>query len=123
MWLALPGCADADGDLPAAYRRLQVPEAVLASAAARERGRQLFLANCALCHGERGDGNGPRREGLTGHPRNFTDGRWHETASPRRVFHAIRQGRSGTSMPSWPTLSDEEAWQVTAFVLALGERR
>jgi mono/diheme cytochrome c family protein len=56
MWLVLPGCGDADRDLPSPYRHVAVPEAQLTSAAARERGRVLFEVNCALCHGVRGDG-------------------------------------------------------------------
>src|SRR4029450_11812903 len=34
MWLASPGCADVDRDLPPEYRRLAVPDAHLASAEA-----------------------------------------------------------------------------------------
>jgi mono/diheme cytochrome c family protein len=123
MWLAWPGCADGDRALPAEYRRLVVPQALLDSAEVRTRGRSLFLANCAICHGERGDGNGQRREGLVGRPRDFNDAMWRGATSPRRVFFAIREGRQGTSMPSWPTLSDDDAWSVTAFVLSLGEPR
>ena len=43
MSLVLPGCADVDRDLPPPYRGLEVPTAELASATARERGRELFL--------------------------------------------------------------------------------
>jgi mono/diheme cytochrome c family protein len=123
MSLVWPGCADGDRDLPARYRRLAVREDLLASPAARDRGRSVFLMNCALCHGDRGDGRGQRREGLVGHPRDFTNAAWRASASPRRVVFAIREGRAQTSMPAWPTLTDDQVWEVTAFVLALGERR
>ena len=123
MSLVLPGCSDADRDLPPEYRRLSVREDRLAAASARERGRTVFLMNCAICHGDRGDGLGTRREGLVGRPRDFTSSAWRATASPRRVVFAIREGLTQTSMPAWPTLSDDEVWDVTAYVLALGERR
>ena len=123
MSLVLPGCGDADGDLPREYRRMTVPDDRLSAASARERGRALFLANCAICHGERGDGLGLRREGLVGRPRDFTNAMWRASTSPRRVVFAVREGRAQTSMPSWPTLTDDEVWDVTAFVLSLGERR
>jgi mono/diheme cytochrome c family protein len=122
MWLVSHGCADVDGDLPRPYRRLDVPQAQLASADARTRGGRRFLESCALCHGERGDGRGARREGLTGPPRDFTSPAWRQSTSPRRVYFAIREGLAGTSMPAWDSLSDEEAWDVTAYVLSLGER-
>jgi high-affinity iron transporter len=98
-----------------------VSEERLHSAAARERGRRLFLAHCALCHGERGDGHGMRSAGFAKPPANFTDPAWRRRSTPRRVFFAIREGLRGTPMPSWASLSDEEAWDLAAYVLSLGE--
>ena len=40
----------------------------LASPEFRERGRVVFAQNCAHCHGVRADGQGIRREGLSGKP-------------------------------------------------------
>jgi mono/diheme cytochrome c family protein len=119
MSLVLPGCGDVDRDLPRAYRRLDVPESRLASTEARRRGNRLFQENCALCHGERGDGRGVRREGLTSSPRDFTDPAWRTRTSPRRAFFAIREGLRGTAMPSWKALSERDAWDMTAYVLSL----
>lgn len=120
MSLVSLACADGDRDLPRPYRRRAVPAAVLASPEARERGRALFVTHCALCHGERGDGEGLRREGLDRRPRNFTDRSWRQSTSPRRVFFAIREGIAGTAMPAWGILSDQDAWDLTAYVLSLG---
>ena len=121
MWLVSPGCADSDGDLPREYRRVDVPTTLLASAAARTRGGQLFHEHCVLCHGDRGDGRGVRREGLTTSPRDFTDPTWRADTSPRQVFFAIREGLRGTAMPSWKSLSEREAWEMTAYVLSVAD--
>jgi mono/diheme cytochrome c family protein len=123
MWLVSPGCADVDRDLPRAYRQVEIPVARLASAEARKHGEELFVTHCALCHGERGDGRGRRREGLTRAPRDFTSEAWRRSTSPRRVFHAIREGLPSTPMPSWKALSEQDAWDMTGYVLSLGERR
>ena len=123
MWLVSQGCAESDGDLPRAYRRVEAPSALLASAEARMRGQRLFHEHCALCHGDRGDGQGIRREGLTSSPRNFTDPGWRTSTSPRHVFFAIREGLRGTAMPSWKSLSERDAWEMTAHVLSVGERQ
>ena len=123
MCLGLSGCRDRDGDLPPAYRELTVPEQRLASQEARERGRRLFQEHCVLCHGERGDGRGVRREGLSRPPRDFTDAAWRRQTSPRHVYFAIREGVRGTPMPSWKALDENDTWDLVAYVLSLSEAR
>ena len=114
-------CSGGDAGLPPPYRELAVPAPRLASPLARERGRLLFARHCAICHGERADGEGVRREGLSTRPRDFTDPLWRRQASPRSVFFKIREGVRGTAMPSWKSLDEEEAWDLVAFLLAVGE--
>jgi mono/diheme cytochrome c family protein len=121
MSLAWQGCGDVDRSLPREYRRIEVPSTWLASSEARRRGAALFRESCALCHGDRGDGRGTRREGLTTQPRDFTSRDWRASTSPRRVFFAIREGLHGTAMPSWKALSEQDGWSLTAHVLSLGE--
>jgi mono/diheme cytochrome c family protein len=110
-----------DRDLPAAYRSLRVPGERLASAAARARGRALYAAHCALCHGESADGRGVRRENLSSPPRDFTDPGWRRRTSPRRVFARIREGVPNTPMPAWKSLTEEETWDLAAYLLSVEE--
>jgi high-affinity iron transporter len=118
--LTFTACSGGDASLPAEYRRLPVPEAVR-SPEARARGRALFVRHCALCHGERADGQGARREGLSTRPRDFTDPAWALRSSPRAVYFAIREGVRGTAMPSWRSLEAAETWDLVAFLLSVGE--
>lgn len=118
-WLGFWGCSGPDSDLPPAYRTAAVPVERLASAAARQRGRQLFLDHCALCHGESADGRGARHEGLARSPRDFTDRAWRRGTTPRRVYFAIREGVAGTGMPSWKSLPEQDAWDLTAYLLSV----
>lgn len=120
--LVISGCANKESGLPQPYRDLKVPEAMLASAEARARGRKIFLENCAICHGERADGNGVRSEGLDPKPVDFTSAAWRATATPRHTFYVIQTGVPGTAMPSWNTLSHEETWDLVAYVLSVAER-
>ena len=115
--LGLAACSG-DRDLPEAYRRLTVPPGLLESVEARGNGRKLFLASCALCHGEKADGRGVRREGLSVPPRDFTDPSWRIRTTPRHVFYAIREGVHGTPMPGWKSFSDAETWDLVAFLLS-----
>jgi mono/diheme cytochrome c family protein len=66
-----------------------------------KRGGAFYLANCATCHGARGDGAGPRAYFINPKPRNFlTDesrGRFNRVA----LYAAVSEGRLGTEMPAW----------------------
>jgi high-affinity iron transporter len=124
-WLAAPvvlALWACERDVPAAYRSVVVPAARLGDPAARERGRELFARYCALCHGERGDGRGQRRAGLSMPARDFTDPDWQVRTSSLRIFVAVREGVPGTSMASWAALDVEDTWDLVAYLRSLSIR-
>ncbi len=114
--LLFTACSGPQAVLPPPYDRLAVPAERLESTAAREHGRRLFLDYCAFCHGEKADGNGVRRSALSSRPRDFTDPSWRKRTSPQHVFYVIREGIHGTAMPAWKGLSDDDTWDLTAFL-------
>ena len=72
-------------------------------------GEKLYARSCAGCHGP--DGSGGRGPNLVQRPM------WHPL-SDEKVFSTIREGLPGAGMP--PTnLSDDETWQLVAFIHAL----
>ena len=94
--------------------------------AERESGRTLYLRNCAQCHGENGDGAGYATPHLYPRPREFTMGNFKVRSTPsgalpthQDLVNIIRRGMPYTSMPAWPTLSDQEvsdlAYYLTTF--------
>ncbi len=123
LLLTALGCAPSspDADLPAQYRDIVVPTNLLASTKARTRGAVLFQKNCVICHGERGDGRGIRSQAFSTRPRDFTDRSWRERTTPRHVYYAIREGVRDTAMPSWRSMSEQESWEVVAYILSLAE--
>lgn len=92
----------------------------LTSREAVRHGRELYTVNCSQCHGDRGDGQGPRAAVLVKPPADFTDPVWRSGAQPQAVFAAIRRGVHGTAMPAWPAFTDDETWDLVAYVLSLG---
>ena len=54
-------------------------------------------------------------------PTDFTDPVWRSGAQPQAVFAAIRLGVQGSAMPAWPALTEEETWDLVAYVLSLAE--
>jgi mono/diheme cytochrome c family protein len=80
------------------------------------RGKTVYTANCAACHGDRGDGRGnPARVGKS-KPRNFHEDAFRETANGFSLFSAITLGKG--HMPMWDKkLSNQEIADVSEYVL------
>lgn len=88
-------------------------------------GRLLYASYCVLCHGTRGDGKGRLAHLLARQPADLrlVDA----TDRPERVFAAIKSGgRSphGGYMTRWgQALSDEELWDLVAYLAVLHSNR
>jgi len=96
------------------------------SEAQRQSGKTLYQQNCSQCHGDKGDGQGYATVHLLPQPRNFTTGKFKVRTTPngalpthQDIVNVIRRGMPYTSMPAWPTLSDQQvsdlAYYITTF--------
>lgn len=118
--LALSAC-EPDARISNEYEQQQVPVDRIASDEARARGREIYRDKCALCHGKSADGHGARRKGLSKPPSNFQREQWRQSVTPKYVFQVVSEGKQGTSMPAFPTLTEEQRWDVVAYVLSVAE--
>lgn len=75
-----------------------------------ERGRELFQAQCAYCHGAEGDG---------GRGANLARPTLRRAKDDEALFRVISRGIPGTGMPG-NAMSEKEVRQVLAFVRSLG---
>ena len=66
-----------------------------------KRGGAFYLANCATCHGARGDGAGPRAYFINPKPRNFIEPASRARFNRVALFAAVTEGRNGSEMPAW----------------------
>lgn len=80
------------------------------------RGNVLYSAQCASCHGSKGDGNGPLAATLDPKPIAFTDQERAQSRSLMALFQVVSQGVEGTSMPSFTTLTVDDRWALAFFV-------
>jgi mono/diheme cytochrome c family protein len=116
------GCADESFPTP--------PAEVLTSHAAIRAGEDLYRKNCSLCHGPSGHGDGPQAKSLDPPPadlRNLSGARADRGYWFLRIQRGGKEGplaRERSAMPGWGEhLTDEQIWQLVAFLNALAEGR
>ena len=106
---------------PTGSLRAQGPD--LGTDAQRESGKNLYLKYCSQCHGDKGDGEGYATPHLMPRPRDFTTGKFKVRTTPngalpthQDLVNIIRRGMPYTSMPAWPTLSDQDVSNLAYFI-------
>jgi mono/diheme cytochrome c family protein len=83
----------------------------------RASGGEFYNRNCATCHGQTGDGKGPRAYFINPKPRDFRDSSFRAAANRPMLFAAVAYGRNGTEMPAWnKVLDDQQIANVAEYV-------
>ena len=82
-----------------------------ATAADLSNGQQLFMGQCARCHGSKGEGG---RGAVLAQPR------LRHAPDDESLFRVIRDGIKGTEMPAGYAVDTRETWQLAAYVRSLG---
>jgi mono/diheme cytochrome c family protein len=94
-----------------------------------QHGRQVYTQQCAGCHGTTGDGQGPAGRYLNPPPRDYRNGVFKFTSTPRGakptredLRRILKYGAKGTSMPAFRFLSEEDTEAVIDYVQVLSAR-
>lgn len=98
---ASPAMARRTGDYPR-----------LASSTDLARGQEIYARDCATCHGVHGAGDGSGAAGLHPRPVDFSE---HEYTLDRLSF-TLWNGVSGTAMPAWRDLPEQDLAAVAQVV-------
>ena len=117
--------------VPAAYANAHVPTGAWTDPKMIAKGKEIFTAKCALCHGERGNGKGPGAANLPLKPADLTDGKMvAEMAGNYWVWRVSEGGlvepfkSKGSVMPAWKgELSMNDRWAVIAYAHTLSGHR
>ncbi|MBL8090681.1 MAG: c-type cytochrome [Anaerolineales bacterium] len=100
--------------VPSNYANLTNPLSTDAAIA----GGEIFQSTCATCHGSGGHGDGPAGAALNPPPKDLSV--LQLQVSDGYLFWRISEGSPGTAMVAWRgILTDEQIWQLTAYIRTL----
>ncbi len=90
-----------------------------------QEGQKNFLLNCAVCHGNEGDGSGARGSAMQdAKPRMLTNLDWIRSRDDLRLLRSIKYGVPGTSMTPWGDFTSSiQRLQLVMFIRSLTEER
>ena len=84
-----------------------------------ERGKKIFRTQCAMCHGEKGDGKGEIAEEMEINPSDFTKPETLKNRTDGEVFAII--GVGSEVMPGQASrMREREKWHIVNFLRATG---
>jgi high-affinity iron transporter len=91
-----------------------------AGAAGPTVGQAVYRAQCAMCHGADGRGDGPAAAMLSPKPRDLSSREFWAGRTLESVADAVRQGKPGTAMMGYQSvLTAEEIREVAAYLRTL----
>jgi len=70
-----------------------------------QKGKSLFIEKCQLCHGPKGNGDGPAAAAYNPKPANFADPRFWKDNPGRKITDAMKNGHG--AMPPVELKADE----------------
>lgn len=79
-------------------------------------GAKIYSQNCAMCHGEKGLGDGASAAGLNPPPRNLVEGKWKKGGGYLGHYQVLLEGIAGGGMASFAHLKSSERWALVQFI-------
>lgn len=105
------------GNIPEQYADLNNPYPALVENLVH--GEKLYQAQCQMCHGESGQGDGIAGNQLRPRPANLSLTRRLPITTDAYYFWTLSEGGQslGTAMPAFrEQLSDKEMWQIIRYI-------
>lgn len=108
------------------------PNPVAASDEALKKGRALYQRNCAMCHGDRGKGDGPaarmHAQRASRAPQDLTDAAVQREMSDGEIFWKISTGLREDGKIVMPSFQEdipkpEDRWKLVLFVRSFAPDR
>ena len=90
------------------------------SAAGLQAARDLYMENCAQCHGEKGRGDGPESTMYDPLPADLSNKKFNDGLTDGEIFYQISEGKK--PMPAFKRrLTEEQRWQLVFLVRSFAQ--
>ncbi len=86
-------------------------------------GRGLYEANCVVCHGDEGRGDGAAGMNLNPKPRDLVTGNWKLGGTGVALFNTLSKGIAGTSMAAYGHLSEKDLWGLVHYIRSITKNK
>lgn len=87
-----------------------------------ERGKKLYATQCAMCHGDKGDGKGDLAEEMKIHPPDFTNPEVLDKRTDGELFAIIHAG-SPVMPGQGKRMNDQHTWEMVNYLRALSGKK
>jgi mono/diheme cytochrome c family protein len=90
--------------------------------AGMERGKKLYAIDCALCHGDNGNGKTDLATSMNVTLADWTDPKSLADKSDQELFNDIRKGKGDKMPPEDPTRAkDDDIWNIIHYIRAMSK--
>lgn len=120
------GLVIADGEAPAAEKKIDVSSVAdpwMSSEDMIAHGAKVYKTNCAICHGDKGMGDGAAGAGLVPKPRNLVEGQWKVGGTRVSLYTTLLKGLEGTSMAAFAHIPKNERWALVHWMRSITKNK
>ena len=84
------------------------------------KGKKFYVIDCAMCHGEKGDGKGDMASDIK-NVTDFTNPDVQKNATDGEWFYIIRNGK-GEMPPEGPRAKNDDVWSLVNYIRAFAKK-
>jgi mono/diheme cytochrome c family protein len=85
------------------------------------KGKKMYLIDCAMCHGDKGDGKGDMASDIK-NVTDFTNPDALKNRTDGELFYIIRKGKGDNMPPEGDRAKDDDIWNMVNYIRSLAKK-